>query len=167
MSIQDQIMRNVQLAQQKVIQKNTCWTPPDGQAFNTVSLTADLGVSDAGVGDILVNLPRPTKRLFLCSIGPTQAEQTFGLYLHFAPIGIAYSTTIPFTPSGTEPWIELKNSDTALTTFSEGTYIEFSEPVSQFYLDINNPALGGKITMTWGLADFFRVVYRPNSNVSG
>ena len=163
--LRDVHLQNAKLAQQKFIQKDTCWSPGSGSnSDGAVTIQSHIPIGFFGLGDVLVRFPKPLKRIMIASIGPTQAQGDYGLQIHLNPLGITYGAS--YVQSGTENWIQIVSPFEVSVVYVEGTIIEFSTPVDQIYFDVQGPA-NNQYNITFKDATDVKVLWRPQANSLG
>ena len=144
----------------------TCKPRGAVDTFNmpSVKVNTQIPAGKFGIGDVIVKLPVPASRVMICAIGPTQANEAFGLALHFQKLAKDYS--VNGVTDGSETWIQLHTGDLATTAFLEGVILEFPDPITQFYLDIIGTA-GTLCQMTFACVDGFMIYWKPNLSTAG
>jgi hypothetical protein len=164
--LRDVHLANAKIAQQKFIQKDTCWSPGSGSnSDGAVTIQGFIPIGVDGLGDILVRFPKPLKRVMLASLGIEQTLEGYGFYIHFNPIGKTYPPGGP-PPDGTENWIQLHDLTATTIIYIQGTIIEFSQPIDQFYVDLVG-AGNQAFAFTFKDATDFHVQWRPQANTAG
>jgi hypothetical protein len=139
----------------------------DTNQLGGVTVEAVIPIGAFGVGDVPVILPQNCRKILLSSIGGTlgQGEEAFGLQIHFAPLGIDYSTS--YVNQGTEKWIQIHNGEVQTVTYLEGLIIEFRSPISRFLMDIQGSA-GHTSVITWICADdICDITWKPQPSTNG
>ena len=128
----------------------------------TVTIVVPGVVNVYNAFDILVTMPRATKKVKICSFAQDQSSDYRYFAMSLLKTGLGPNNA-EYTVTGTEPWIPLPANE----TFLAGTEIEFEYPVQQFYFHIMQGTGNQTSKITFMCADGLRVTIPPAATQIG